>query len=522
MDAMEKQIRKRLKDDFIHYASKCLKIRSKSGQITPFILNKPQTYIHEKVENQKREFGRVRVVILKGRQEGCSTYVEGRFYWIVTHHFGMLAFILTHDSDATNNLFEMAQRYHEHCPAVIKPALNYSNAKELIFGSLDSGYKVGTAGNKTVGRSSTIQLLHGSEVAYWPNASEHAKGILQAVPLEKNTEVFIESTANGIGNYFHEQWQLAESKESDFMPIFIPWYWQDEYKRELIEEEHFVITEEEEMLVNYYKLTIPQLNWRRYKIKEFTTQGNDGLKSFMQEYPCNPQEAFQHSGENNFIHPEIVMAARKCNVEPVGQLLIGVDPARFGDDRTSIIRRRGRVAYNLQSYSKKDTMEVCGLINRIITDEKPTKVLIDIGGLGAGVYDRLKELGHGDLLVSVNGGNSPLDQELYINKRAEMWGLLKEWLADAPCQIPDDDCLHADLCNIKYKYDSKTRLLMEKKEDMKKRGIRSPDTADALALTFALPDKAIMTASNENAEREAKNIMSGINQIDRLKKAAYS
>src|SRR5574338_49613 len=207
MDADTKRIRKRLRDDFVHFARNCLKIRSKSGDISPFILNKSQLYIHETVENQLRSTGKVRAIILKGRQQGCSTYVEGRYYWRVIHRFGIRAFILTHDNDATNNLFEMAQRYHEHCPLIIRPDILASNAKELVFNGLDSGYKLGTAGNKAVGRSSTIQFLHGSEVAFWRNAAEHAKGILQAVPNEKGTEIILESTANGVGNYFYEQWQ---------------------------------------------------------------------------------------------------------------------------------------------------------------------------------------------------------------------------------------------------------------------------------------------------------------------------
>lgn len=520
MDEIEKNIRRKLRDDFIHYSSKCLKIRSKSGEIKPFTLNKAQGYIHERVEHQRLNRKRVRAIILKGRQQGCSTYIEGRFYWRVTHRFGIRAFILTHDNDATNNLFEMAQRYHEHCPIVVRPRIEASNAKELIFAGLDSGYKLGTAGNKAVGRSSTIQLLHGSEVAYWPNASEHAKGILQAVPNDDETEIFIESTANGIGNYFHEQWQLAESGKSDFIAIFVPWYWQEEYVKNC--EEEISLTEQEESFVSLYGLTKEQINWRRYKVIELSVGGLDGEKAFCQEYPFTAVEAFQTTGEDNFIDPHIVMISRKEKIQdPYGNLVIGVDPARYGDDRTSIIRRRGRIAYNLQSYSKKDTMEVCGIVHRIIVEENPSKVCIDIGGLGAGVYDRLKELGHGDVIVSVNAGSTPLNQKKYSNKRAEMWGLMKEWLIDRPSQIPDNDSLHADLCGIKYTFDSKSRLVMEKKEMMKKRGIRSPDEADALALTFSCPDTALIESTNNVYQGIASSMASGFNKIDRLKKQAY-
>jgi hypothetical protein len=489
MDDREREIRLKLKNDFKHYASKCLKIRTKEGNIEPLIFNKAQQYLDQLVDQQRERTGRVRIIVVKGRQQGCSTYISGRGYHITSHRKGVRAFILTHFEDATKNLFEMALRYHEHCPDLVKPQTKASNAKELIFGVLDSGYRLGTAGNKSVGRSSTIQFFHGSEVAFWPNAQEHAKGILQAIPDAPDTEVYLESTANGLGNYFHQQWQLAETGQSEFLPVFIPWYWQDEYKKP-VPADGFTPTEKEIELQNIYDLTLGQLIWRRAKIVDLSVSGIDGEKAFMQEYPCSATEAFQTTGEDCFIPPELVMRARKGFANENGALVVGVDPARFGDDRTSIIRRRGRVAFKLQSYSKKDTMEVVGLIVMIIKEEKPVKVFIDVGGLGAGIVDRLREMGYSDIIVAVNSGSVPLNADRYVNKRAEMWGVMKEWMLDEPCQIPDIDSLHADLCSPSYKFDSITRLVLEKVEDIKKRGLRSPDEATALALTFAYPFSA--------------------------------
>jgi hypothetical protein len=519
MDEQEKKILLKLRNDYEYYAKRCLKIRSKSGDIVPFTFNTAQKYIHQKIELQRLEKGHVRAILLKGRQQGISTYIEGRFYWRVSFKFGVKAFILTHESEATKNLYEMAQRFHQHCPPRVKPHTGISNANELFFDKLDSGYRLGTAGNKATGRSATIQYLHGSEAAFWENAAEHAKGILQTVPSEKDTEIFIESTANGIGNYFYEQWQQAEAGLSDFIPIFIPWFWQEEYIRKC--DESFEKTEEEEEISRFYSLSDEQVNWRRYKIIELSVGGLDGTKSFAQEYPCTAAEAFQTTGENTFIAPQVIMVARKTKCSSIGPLLLGVDPARFGDDRTCIIRRQGRRAYYLEAYSKKDTMEVVGLVHRIIEQENPFKVFIDIGGLGAGIYDRLRELGYSDIVVSCNSGCVALDQERYINKRAEMWGLMKEWLQDGPVEIPDDDVLHADLAGIKYKYDSKSRLQMEKKEDMKKRGIRSPDAADALALTFYLPEVVIHKTNSKKEDEIARNIMSNYTKIDRLRKTAF-
>lgn len=146
-------------------------------------------------------------------------------------------------------------------------------------------------------------------------------------------------------------------------------------------------------------------------------------------------------------------------------------------------------------------MEISGIVHQIILKEQPAKVCIDIGGLGAGVFDRLKELGHQDVIVAVNFGGKPLDATRFKNKKAEMWGLMLEWLNDEPCQIPDSDEMQSDLCNTKYRIDSNSRLEMESKESMKKRGVRSSDAADALCLTFALPNSALSAnINNKHAE----------------------
>ncbi len=472
MSPEDKVVLQRLKSDFIHYASKCLKIRTKSGSVESLSLNKAQLHIHNELERQKGETGKVRALILKGRQQGVSTLIGARYYHRVSWTRGTQAFILTHALDATQNLYKMAQRYYENTPVVVKPQVSTSNSKELVFGILDSGYKLGTAENKAVGRSATIQLLHGSEVAFWNNAPEHAKGVMQAV-----------------GNYFHQAWQQAEAGLSDFRAIFVPWFWQPEYQVEV--KNDFVPNTEEDDLITQYQLSYSQLEWRRLKISELSVNGTDGVKSFRQEYPCNSTEAFQLTGEDSYIQSELVMKCRKTIAEPYGKLILGVDPARFGDDRTGIVRRRGRVAFGLESHTKKDTMEVTGIVHRIIEEESPFKVFVDIGGLGAGIVDRLFELGHRGTVVGVNSGSSPLESKKYSNKRAEMWGSCKQWMLDEPCQLPDDDTLHADLCGIRYKIDSNSRLVMEQKVDMKKRGVRSSDLADALCLTHAYPISAL-------------------------------
>jgi hypothetical protein len=493
-----------LRTDFPTFAASCLKIKTKSGAIVPFNLNRAQRYIHERLEAQKQAIGYVRALLLKGRQQGASTYIGGRFYHRTSLNRGINAFILTHEQDATDNLFRMVSRYHDHNS--LAPQTGAANAKELNFPRLDSGYTVGTAGTKAVGRSKTILLLHGSEAAFWPHADTHFAGVVQAVPNEPGSEVIIESTANGVGGEFHERWQQAEAGIGDYQAIFVPWYWQDEYRRPV--PEGFVLTANEEKYRAAYGLDIGQMAWRRAKIAELKDE-----MLFKQEYPATAAEAFQMTGHDGFIKPESVVAARKAKLEAVGPLILGADPARFGDDRFSLARRRGRVVMSVESKSKLDVVQGANWLKIVTETERPARGFIDVGGVGAGVYDLLKAWGYaydaGDpfnakgVWVPIDFSGSPQQPDLYIhipgkkpekrpgpfNRRAEIWMRSRDWL-DEPggAQIPDTDSLQADACAPGYHYNANSYLLIESKEHMRDvRKVRSPDEWDAVALTFAEP-----------------------------------
>lgn len=496
----EVKVRHRLWSDFKFYGTQCLKIRPKAGRLVPFELNKAQQYLHAVAEKQLLEKGYIRILVLKGRQQGISTYIEGRFYWKTTHRQGVKAFILTHEDKATRNLFEMAKRYHDNCPAKLRPATGSDAANALDFKNLDSGYSVGTAGTKAVGRSGTVQYFHGSEVAFWPHADTHSTGVMQSVALLPETEIFLESTANGIGNYFHSQWQLAERGDSDYLAVFLPWYWQDEYKRPL--DDDFELTGDEFESLRHFKedgLTAEHLNWRRYKIMEFTNAGDNGEWKFKQEYPFTAAEAFQTSGDEGLIDPRDVLSARKKEREMGDVHVVGMDPSRFGKDPAAIIHRAGRKAWGLELYKKKSTMELAGIASRILRDPvsgDPTDVrmlFIDVGGLGAGVYDRLDELGFVDegRVCAVDFGGRAINEKRFVNKRTEIWVEMRDWLqlpggVDLP-DGADGDLLQGELCGPLYTYDSANRYKLERKEDMIKRGLASPNGADALATTFAEP-----------------------------------
>lgn len=470
--------------DFSRFAPAFLCIRTKSGEKRKFAFNRAQEYLHKRLETQKQSTGKVRAVILKGRQQGCSTYIQARFFHQVITGRGRKAFILTHDKEATKNLFGMAQRFYENLQPGLAPKPDTANARELYFREFDSGYAVGTAGNRSVGRSQTIQLMHSSEVAFWDFAEEHSKGILQAVSGEKGTEIILESTANGIGNYFHSRWLNAVSADSEYQAIFLPWYWQDEYTAD---DTGMSLSDEEHHLMEMYSkngLTNRHLAWRRIKINEFSRDFEAGRENFSVEYPFSATEAFKNPIHNTFITSKYVEKARIADIAPQGSLFIGVDVAISDRDRTAIIRRKGRHAYNLEYISNCNTMETVGRIKRIITQEHPAKVYVDCIGVGAGVVDRLQEMGF-NCVEGVNVARSANDKERFKNLRAELWSDMRDWLyGEMPVQIPDDDTLHGELCSLGFKENSSGQLQIESKDELRSRGMPSPDGADALSLTF--------------------------------------
>ena len=505
----------RLKDDLPHFSARCLKIRTKGGELQPLRFNGVQDYVHAKLEDQKRRTGKVRALVLKARQEGLSTYIGARYFHRATWFHGTQVYNLSHEQDATAQLFSMVERFHRHNLAQVRPETGAANAKELYFSGLDSGYSVATAGSKAVGRSKTIQLFHGSEVAFWPNAKDHFAGVLQTVPDAPDTEIVLESTANGIGGEFHERWGQAEAGDGDFQAIFCPWFWMLDYQRP--PPIGFEINEEEEDYARLYNLTLPQIAWRRAKLQELKDPA-----LFRQEYPANAAEAFQSTGHNAFIPSTLVLAARKAVCEPLGSLLIGVDPARFGEDSFAIAWRQGRKVLKVERRYKLDTVAGANWVRTIVERDNPAKVFIDVGGQGAGVVDLLHDWGEpwNKVCEGVNFGGAPAQPtrigargELIPgprNRRAEMWMASKEWLEDVGgADIPDDDALHADAVAPGYKYDARQFLVLESKEDIRKRGLRSPDGWDAVVLTHAAP-VAAQSAEKEDRYRKRRNLLDRI------------
>jgi hypothetical protein len=504
MSELEFRVRKRLHDDFTFYAPRCLAVISKPDEmgrtaIKKFDLNDAQILAHSLMEKQKEETGKVRAIILKGRQQGMSTYTEGRFYHKTSMNPAQNTFILTHSDSATQNLLGMVRRFHDNCPIQVRPHLGRSNSDTLEFDRIDSSYRVSTAGAKGVGRSLMLTNLHGSEVAFWQNGEEHLEGLFQAVPDAPGTEIILESTALGMDKVFWPMWRNAVQGIGDFIPIFIPWFIQREYRRYV--PEGFELNDDKDAVpagemteVEYqqtFKLGLDQMAWRRAKIIELGG-GERGFYKFKQEYPATPDEAFQQSGVGSFLDRRSVIRARKSDVATAGNLVIGVDPAGYqaNSDRSVILRRRTRKIFPPEICGGLTTQQLARRIHAIIKAEKPARVFIDVGGLGIGVYDALMELpGSHGIVVPVNFGEAAYDNERFANRKAEMAWALKDWLEDpGGANIPDDDAVQSDfLANVADEPDRLQRERLKDKKWLRKTYGASTDIFDAAILTFAEP-----------------------------------
>ena len=287
------------------YIENYIKIRDKKNNIVSLVLNEPQLKYYNVIKEMYRKRKPIRIIILKARQMGFSTETEAIIFKNVVTHHNYNAGIVAHKEDSTANLFNMSKRMLEYLPEDIKPERKKSNAKELVFNNeqgtgLDSRMKVMTAGGKGIGRSDTFTALHLSELAFWEGDKKNTMiGLLQAVPNTPDSMIIIESTANGY-EYFKEMWDRAVAGESDFYPLFIGWNELKEYRMPYT---GFDLTQEERELKEQYNLTLEQLTWRRWCIKN---NCSGDINQFKQEYPICPEEAFLSTGNCYFNKENII------------------------------------------------------------------------------------------------------------------------------------------------------------------------------------------------------------------------
>lgn len=337
--------------DFIYFAPRCLKIQTMEGRLEDFELNEPQRLLEEIVAELKAAGLPVRLIILKARREGVSTWMSARSYHYTSSGFNRYAVTVTHEPEATDFLFKMVKRFHKNVPDWWRPSTKYSNMKLLEFNNtsgtgLDSAFRVGTAEKGDFGSGQLIHRLHLSEVAKWPKHTQKSllTSLLQCVPDEPDTEVVFESTAKGIGGEFYKRFFAARYRydvildaagkpqirkttnesaapDNKYCAVFLPWFIFPKYRMEpppgFVRYKKESNTQDarecEVTLAELYNLTDAHLAWRRYII---ANKCGDSEDEFKQEYPSNPQEAFLSSGRPVFNNTNL-LKLKKAAPKPI-------------------------------------------------------------------------------------------------------------------------------------------------------------------------------------------------------------
>lgn len=388
--------------------NKFLTIKTKKGELLKFTLNTVQKLVLDKIKSIMAKGKPVRLWILKARQTGISTLIEAIVYAYTSQREATNSLVIADDVDGANYIFSMQKLFQEALEDHLKPTPKHSNEKKLEFDKIHSQILIDTAENLSAGRKYTFRNVHLSEVAYFKDLKTLMLGLNQSVPNLAGTFVVGETTANGIGNQFYDEWQSASLGQSDWETIFIPWFMVEEYSLSLesgklypveaiefsspTEKEKFLI--EEKALTIKHRWTPEQVNWRRWCI---VNQCNRSVLQFNQEYPDSPETAFISTGDlffdkNALKAQEIVKPRSAGNIVkeegkyvfrydqtglfkiyefPVrgGQYVVSGDPAEGiegGDKSSSIVLN-------------KRTNKTCAIYNHNIPPDRFAEDLIKLG-----------------------------------------------------------------------------------------------------------------------------------------------
>ncbi|HEY9791437.1 MAG TPA: hypothetical protein V6D22_13620 [Candidatus Obscuribacterales bacterium] len=435
------------------------------------------------------ELGLVRAALVKPRQVGWSTIIQGLANWLAGKTPGMKIHIVSHNAESTRKFLRRARKMALAAPPTVTPAKQVENSKELIFAN-GASYSIATAGSPDSVRSDSFHFGHFSEEAFWPDPIASTGAIIPALSDGVGSEGYRESTAQGRGTPWHLFIQECLAGENRWKVFFDPWFAHPKYR--LQPPEGWRPDEEALEAQRLYNLDMAQLYWRAMKIKDLRA-----LWMFKQEFPATIDEAFQSSASTLY-NPDAVTQARKNGrlgiIAPDAHapIIIGCDPARTGD-RTALAIRQGSVLHEVRRWPKMDDMQLVGIIANLLTNpykgQHIKKCFIDYA-IGQGVVSRLRELGFFMQVQAVHFAEAPTDPR-FLNKRAEMFFSIRDWLGDSGLlvSIPDDEALAADLLAIPDFLQSigSEKIKLASKDEIKKEYGRSPDLADAVALTFAYP-----------------------------------
>jgi hypothetical protein len=502
--------------DHSEFSGKVLQVYNKAGHLVPFKHNKAQIEFFKVWEECMKRFGYVRIITVKARRHGISTAVAGKFYHntIKAELRGKKcnSLVLAQDDDSSTALFDITKAFQENAGDFAPRALSMSEHK---LKTQHSTYLCQTAGQqkkekgKGKGRGMTAQQIHLSEVAHIDNAQVLASSLLLTVGQELDTAVVLESTANGEGDYFHQQYLAAKAGKTDFLPFFAPWFWDEANQCE--PPEGFELSDEDRLYRDTHDLTMRQMAWRRLMENKLGLTEAQGKLMFKQEFPADDVEAFSYSSTDSYIKQSNVIDALNRPPKVQGRdtaVIAAYDPANkgseMGKDRDAFGIRHGSHIFGLElpAFDEDDFDARV----RFLQDKLDNKALgidmlfMDAGGGGYQLKSRLKNLGYGDRVRYVEFGSAADDQTKAPLKRDEMFIDFNDLLTDKhdPLSICVEEkyksAVITDLTATGFKHDHKNRPKMESKESIKSRLGISTDIADMLIMLVAAKVKKRITS----------------------------
>lgn len=315
--------RLRCRHDFEFWAWRCARIRHKlTGEDVEFVLNRPQRRLLDVMERMRLADEPIRVILLKARQWGGSTLVQLYMAWIqIVHRRNWHSIICAHVKDSSANIRGIYSKLLDNYPREMwdeEEAPRFSAFERSINTRMIEGrgckVTVGSCENPEASRGSDIAMAHLSEVAFWRSSRLHepremVQAVLGGVAYMPGSLVVMESTANGVGSFFHQEWLRAENGDSAFEPVFVPWHEIDIYSRELADPAAFAasLTPAEQAMWQS-GLTLEQIAWYRLKLSEIGCP-----RRMMSEYPASPVEAFANTGAGVFPAAAVENLRQECS-----------------------------------------------------------------------------------------------------------------------------------------------------------------------------------------------------------------
>lgn len=357
------------------FARVFLRILDKEKNLVPFQWNRAQAHFHANRTG--------RDLILKARQLGFSTYVQGEmFRRTVTST--QTTITLAHDAETTQKLRRMADRFYEHCKfGSIQPLRKYANATLATYPEFDSTATIATAGNVETGRGDTYTEMHGSEVAFWKDAERIVAGAMQG----GSPQVTLESTPNGAQGFFYDKCMEALSDNSIWKLHFYPWWWDDDYRVGIDGSEPFITTDEEKELIAKNNLSYEQLQWRRNKVKELG-------RLFIQEYPEDIVSCFLTSGNSYFGDLSGVFTA-PADAEYIEghEYIAGLDFGQTDFTAMPVFDKTTKQQVDLLHINKTEWSEQRRRIKQVYDKWHLQSVLAEKNSIGAVNIEALREIG---------------------------------------------------------------------------------------------------------------------------------